>query len=95
MQLSYTDYEQADVTFNLWYRLSEELYEKDSETLTAFFKPYVERLIMALCKHCQMDSGTGSSSSTRIVQYNFTFQTNWICLKRARISQTFATGSPS
>ncbi|XP_075224525.1 transportin 3 isoform X1 [Lycorma delicatula] len=49
------DYEVAAITFNLWYRLSEELYQKNSEHLTALFKPYVGRLIAALCTHCQME----------------------------------------
>ncbi|KAF4521283.1 hypothetical protein B566_EDAN002287, partial [Ephemera danica] len=49
------DYEVADITFNLWYRLSEELYLKNRDELTAVFKPYVERLIAALCRHCQIE----------------------------------------
>ncbi len=51
------DYEVPDITFNLWYRLSEELYHRDDPALTALFKPFVERLIVALCKHCQMEPG--------------------------------------
>ncbi|GFG31613.1 hypothetical protein Cfor_03192, partial [Coptotermes formosanus] len=47
--------EVAGITFNLWYRLSEELYQKNNDALTALFKPYVERLIGALCRHCQME----------------------------------------
>ena len=49
------DYEVAEITFNLWYRLSEELYVRNSDALTSVFKPYVERLIAALCNHCQME----------------------------------------
>ncbi|KAJ1519674.1 hypothetical protein ONE63_004939 [Megalurothrips usitatus] len=49
------DYEVAEITFNLWYRLSEELYKINSDPLTNVFKPYVERLIAALCHHCQME----------------------------------------
>nr|CAD7573032.1 unnamed protein product [Timema californicum] len=45
----------AEITFNLWYRLSEELYQKNNDSLTSLFKPYVERLIQALCRHCQME----------------------------------------
>ncbi len=51
------DYEVPDITFNLWYRLSEELYHRDDPALSAVFKPYVERLIVAMCKHCQMEPG--------------------------------------
>lgn len=49
------DYEVAEVTFNLWYVLSEELYQKHNKELTQLFKPYIERLITALCRHCQME----------------------------------------
>ncbi|XP_063222525.1 transportin-3 [Bacillus rossius redtenbacheri] len=49
------DYEVAEITFNLWYRLSEDLYQKNSDSLTLLFKPYIERLIQALCRHCQME----------------------------------------
>lgn len=28
---------------------------KNSDALTGVFKPYVERLIAALCHHCQME----------------------------------------
>lgn len=49
------DYEVAEITFNLWYRLSEELYQKNNDSVTLLFKPYVERLIEALCRHCQME----------------------------------------
>lgn len=50
------DYEVARITFNLWYRLSEELYRKDSPALTAQFKPYIEQLITELTRHSQMDA---------------------------------------
>lgn len=45
----------AEITFNLWYRLSEELYNKNNDALTAVFKPYVERLIESLCRHSRME----------------------------------------
>uniref|UniRef100_A0A1B6FRA0 Transportin-3 n=1 Tax=Cuerna arida TaxID=1464854 RepID=A0A1B6FRA0_9HEMI len=49
------DYEVAAITFNLWYRLSEDLYQKNNDMLVTVFKPYVARLIEALCRHCQME----------------------------------------
>lgn len=50
------DYEVAQITFNLWYRLSDIiLYQKNSEDLYAVFRPHIERLIGALCRHCQME----------------------------------------
>ena len=46
----------ADITFNFWNRLSELLYEdKRSDCLTTTFKPYIARLIIALCRLCQYD----------------------------------------
>ncbi|KAL5010143.1 hypothetical protein ScPMuIL_012448 [Solemya velum] len=53
--IGHHQYEVAEITFNLWYRLSEELYQKNAELLNELFKPYVQRLIIALCRHCQMD----------------------------------------
>lgn len=50
------DYEVAEITFNLWYMLSEELYHKNNAATNLLFKPYVERLITALARHCQMES---------------------------------------
>jgi len=49
------DYEVPDITFNLWYRLGEELFTRNDDALIAVFRPYVERLLLALCRHCQME----------------------------------------
>ncbi|CAG9129252.1 unnamed protein product [Plutella xylostella] len=49
------DYEVAEITFNLWYRLSEEVYQRDYQPLTDTFKPHIERLIAALARHCQCE----------------------------------------
>lgn len=45
----------AEITFNLWYRLSEEIYNRDYQALTDKFKPHIERLIEALTRHCQCE----------------------------------------
>uniref|UniRef100_A0A6P7FJC4 Transportin-3 isoform X1 n=1 Tax=Diabrotica virgifera virgifera TaxID=50390 RepID=A0A6P7FJC4_DIAVI len=55
MCVGHHDYEVAEITFNLWYVLSEELYQKNNKEKTELFRPYVERLITALCRHCQME----------------------------------------
>ncbi|KAL1139884.1 hypothetical protein AAG570_006861 [Ranatra chinensis] len=55
MCVGHHDFEVAIITFNLWYRLSESLYDKNNDSLTNIFKPYVERLIEALCRHCQIE----------------------------------------
>lgn len=39
----------------MWYRLSEDLYQRNDDALTLRFKPYVERLIEALCRHSRME----------------------------------------
>ncbi|XP_064535375.1 transportin-3 [Drosophila montana] len=50
------DYEVAEITFHLWYKLSEDLFQRYDEKLTARFRPHVERLISALYRHAQMES---------------------------------------
>ncbi|KAL0267137.1 UNVERIFIED_CONTAM: hypothetical protein PYX00_009490 [Menopon gallinae] len=55
MCVGHHEYEVAEITFNLWYRLSEDLYEKNDDSLTLVFKPYVERLIESLCRHSRME----------------------------------------
>ncbi|MPC18825.1 Transportin-3 [Portunus trituberculatus] len=45
----------AEITFNFWYKLSEVLYKKNCDNVNEQFKPYVERLIEALYRHCQME----------------------------------------
>ena len=57
----------AEITFNFWYRLSEELYQRNNQVLTQVFRPYVQRLIIALCRHCQLDSDHVSVVCTRVV----------------------------
>lgn len=50
------DFEVAEITFNMFFKLSEDLYNRNNDTLTSHFKPYIERLIHALFKHCQMEA---------------------------------------
>ncbi|GFU37610.1 transportin-3 [Nephila pilipes] len=50
------DFEVAEITFNVWYRLSEMLYKRNEDVLNSIFEPYIQRLIVALCRHCQLDS---------------------------------------
>jgi transportin-3 len=56
MCVGHFDFEVAQITFNVWYKLSEELYQKNNDDLTKLFERYVERLIEALYKHCQLDA---------------------------------------
>ncbi|KAI1711641.1 exportin 1-like protein domain-containing protein [Ditylenchus destructor] len=58
MVLQYHDISLAEMTFNIWYRLSEFLYQaedNDFKELQEVFRPYVEKYIMALYKHCHLD----------------------------------------
>lgn len=50
------DYEVAQITFNVWYKISEELYQKNDDDLTKLFERHVERLIENLYKHCQIEA---------------------------------------
>lgn len=43
------------MTFGFWYKLSEDLYHANDDDRTVKFKPYIERLIGAVCRHCQME----------------------------------------
>lgn len=49
------DFEIAEITFNVWYRLSEGLYKENNENLNKVFQPYVQRLILALARHCEIE----------------------------------------
>lgn len=56
MCVGHFDYEVAQITFNVWYKLSEDLYAKNNDELTKLFERYVERLIESVYKHCQLDA---------------------------------------
>ena len=45
----------AEVTFGFWYKLSEDLDHINDDDLIIKFRPFIERLIGALCRHCQME----------------------------------------
>lgn len=47
-------YEVAEITFNVWYRLSDMLHES-SDALKRKFAPYIQRLIHSLVTHCQIE----------------------------------------
>ncbi|XP_069157959.1 transportin-3 isoform X2 [Procambarus clarkii] len=53
--IGHHDWEVAEITFNFWYKLSEVLYRKNCDNVNEQFKPYVERLIEALYRHCQIE----------------------------------------
>ncbi|XKL63826.1 hypothetical protein PGB90_006190 [Kerria lacca] len=49
------DYEVSSITFNFWFLFAEMLYRRDDVSLCAEFKPYVNRLLIALCRQVQME----------------------------------------
>lgn len=53
--IGHYDYEVAELTFSFWYRLSEELYQKNNDELSNHFRPYIERLLFSLYKLSQME----------------------------------------
>lgn len=50
------EYEVAEISFNFWYSLSELLYRQDDQQLNQAFSPYIQRVILSLCKHVQLDT---------------------------------------
>ena len=50
MCCGHPDWELPDLTFAMWYAISEELYQKDQDHLTAKFRPHIVQLINVLCR---------------------------------------------
>ena len=62
MCCGHPDYELPDLTFAMWYRISEELYQRDQEALTDRFRPHIVQLINALCRYHQLVQNTDTTS---------------------------------
>lgn len=45
----------AEISFNFWYRLGEHLYKTNNPALHSVFRPYIQRLLHSLARHCQLD----------------------------------------
>ena len=75
------NFQVAEITFNFWYRLSEELYQRNNQALTQVFRPYVQRLIIALCRHCQLDSDHVSMLCTGMCRCTCAWVGRWICVR--------------
>uniref|UniRef100_A0A671MWS1 Transportin-3 n=1 Tax=Sinocyclocheilus anshuiensis TaxID=1608454 RepID=A0A671MWS1_9TELE len=45
-------YEVVEISFNFWYRLGEHLYKMNDPALHRVFKPYIQRLLHSLARHC-------------------------------------------
>ncbi|KAK6737934.1 hypothetical protein RB195_020183 [Necator americanus] len=50
------DYSLIEMTFNIWYRLSEGLFSFEDDRHIEKFKPYVQRYLTALYRHCRYDT---------------------------------------
>uniref|UniRef100_A0A1A8F3R9 Transportin-3 n=1 Tax=Nothobranchius korthausae TaxID=1143690 RepID=A0A1A8F3R9_9TELE len=48
-------YEVVEISFNFWYRLGEHLYKINDANLHTIFRPYIQRLLHCLARHCQLD----------------------------------------
>lgn len=45
----------VEISFNFWYRLGENLYKTNDPALHGIFRPYIQRLLHGLARHCQLD----------------------------------------
>lgn len=45
----------VEISFNFWYRLGEHLYKINDAALHSIFRPYIQRLLHCLARHCQLD----------------------------------------
>lgn len=45
----------VEISFNFWYRLGEHLYKTSDAALNGIFRPYIQRLLHCLARHCQLD----------------------------------------
>lgn len=50
------DWSLIEMTFNVWYRITEELFKYDDDQYIGKFRPYAEKFIQCLYEHCKMDS---------------------------------------
>uniref|UniRef100_A0AAY5EDG1 Transportin-3 n=1 Tax=Electrophorus electricus TaxID=8005 RepID=A0AAY5EDG1_ELEEL len=48
-------YEVVEISFNFWYRLGEHLFKMSDPGLHNVFRPYIQRLLHSLARHCQLD----------------------------------------
>lgn len=45
----------VEISFNFWYRLGENLYKINDGSLHGVFRPYIQRLLHCLARHCQLE----------------------------------------
>ncbi|CAB3404138.1 unnamed protein product [Caenorhabditis bovis] len=57
---SHHDYSLIEMTFNVWYRISEELFKFENDEDLQKFRPYAEKFIMALYEHSKFEPDSGA-----------------------------------
>lgn len=45
ISLIFFTFQALEMTFNIWYRLSEFLYDRNDDSLSEKFRPFIERLL--------------------------------------------------
>uniref|UniRef100_A0A1I7T5Y1 Importin N-terminal domain-containing protein n=1 Tax=Caenorhabditis tropicalis TaxID=1561998 RepID=A0A1I7T5Y1_9PELO len=50
------DWALIEMSFNVWYRITEELFKYDDDQYIGRFRPYAEKFIDCLYEHCKMDA---------------------------------------
>ena len=67
MYILFSFFQVAEITFNLWYRLSEELLKMECVENVRIFKPYITKLISHLCVHCRLDEDVNKVGVVSVV----------------------------
>ncbi|NP_001370995.1 Xpo1 domain-containing protein [Caenorhabditis elegans] len=50
------DWALIEMSFNVWYRITEELFKYDDDQYIGRFRPYAEKFIQCLYEHCKLDA---------------------------------------
>lgn len=73
-----------EISFNFWYRLGEHLYKTNDPALHGVFKPYIQRLLHSLARHCQLDPDHVS-----IIHHLHHYRSRLSCLFNALVLLSF------
>ncbi|CAJ0955503.1 unnamed protein product, partial [Mesorhabditis belari] len=72
------DYSLIEMTFNVWYRISEALFMIDDDDHIALFKPFVRRYLVALVRHSRYDSDEVGLPDQHSDFGDFRFKVEWV-----------------
>ncbi|KAJ1353594.1 hypothetical protein KIN20_010249, partial [Parelaphostrongylus tenuis] len=62
------DYSLVEMTFNIWYRISEGLFSFEDDQHIEKFKPYVIRYLDALYRHCRYDTEEEGIQTVMVIE---------------------------